>query len=124
MTARRLALAVLAIAVVVPAAALGSKAKPATVAPTSAQRASVIKGFGDPGAAAPCLTVSLAVSNHNYATVRFRSTKGCLRWAFNGKNILRRGSHNHWSVVFEGSAYRCPLARIPGQVQRQLGVCP
>jgi len=124
MPVRRLVLVALALAVVVPAGALGSKAKPRTVAPTSAQRAAIIKGFGDPGTAAPCLIVALAASNHGYATVRFRSAKSCLRWAFDGKNILKRASHNHWSVAFEGSAYRCPLARIPGLVQRQLGVCP
>jgi hypothetical protein len=124
MTARRLALVFLMIAVFVPATALGSKAKPRTIAPTAPQRAAIIKGFGDPRAASPCLSVSLAASNQNYATVRFRSAKGCLRWAFNGKNILRRGSHDRWSVVFEGSSYRCPLARVPAQVQRQLGVCP
>jgi hypothetical protein len=125
MASRRLVPAVLAIAAVVPATALGSKAKPGTVAPTSAQRAAIVNAFGDPVAAGSCLTVLLAASNHNYATVRFRSTKaGCIRWAFNGRNVLARGAHGHWRVVFAGSAYRCPVARIPGQVQRQLGVCP
>jgi hypothetical protein len=124
MTARRPLLVVLAIAAVVPASALGAKAKPGTVAPTSAQRAAILKAFGDPGAAAPCLIIRLAASNSNYATVRFHFTKGCLRWAFNGENILKRGKHDHWSVAFEGSAYRCPLPRIPVHVQRQLGVCP
>jgi hypothetical protein len=124
MTTRRLALVVLAIVALLPGSALGSNAKPRTVAPTSPQRAAILNAFGGPAAAAPCLIVSLAAANHNYATVRFRSTKGCIRWAFNGKNILRRGNHDRWTVVFEGSSYRCPLARIPGQVQRQLGVCP
>jgi hypothetical protein len=124
MIARRLAPVALAIVAIVPTTALGSTASPRTVAPTSAQRAAIVKAFGDPGTAAPCLIVRLAASNHDYATVRFHSAKGCLRWAFDGKNVLKRGEHNHWSVAFEGSAYRCPLARIPRQVQRQLGVCP
>jgi hypothetical protein len=123
MTARRLVLVVLAIAAVVPASALGSKAKPRTVAPTSAQRTAVLKAFGDPRAPAACLFVGLAASNRNYATVRFLPAKGCVRWAFNGRNVLRRGSRGRWSVVFEASAYRGPLARIPAQVQRQLGLC-
>jgi hypothetical protein len=124
MTARRLVLAVLAIAVVVPATAVGSTAQPQTVAPTSAQRVAIVKAFGDPGSAAPCLIVRLAASNHNYATVLFRGRRGCTRWAFNGKNILKRGDHGRWRVAFEGSAYGCPLTRIPAPVQRQLGVCP
>jgi hypothetical protein len=124
MTARRLTLVALALTLVVPASSLGSKAKPRTVAPTSAQRAAILKAFGDAGARAACLSVGLAASNRNYATVRFLPAKGCIRWAFNGKNILRRGDRDHWSIVFEASAYRCPLARIPAQVQRQLGVCP
>jgi hypothetical protein len=124
MTAGRLLPIVLVTAAVQPAAALGLKARPGTVAATPAQRVAIIKAFGDPRAAAPCLTVGLAASNHSYATVRFRNRKGCQRWAFNGKNILKRARHNSWSVVFEGSAYRCPLARIPLQVQRDLGACP
>lgn len=124
MTAKRLVFGVLAIAAVMPASALGSKAKPTTVAPTTAQRAAIIRGFGDPGAASPCLIVRLAASNRNYATVRFRSTRRCQRWAFNGKNIIKRGRQGRWSVAFEGSAYGCPLARIPVQVQRDLGACP
>jgi hypothetical protein len=124
MAARDIVPVLLAAAVLAPASALGSKATSQTFTPTSAQQASIVKAFGDPAAAARCLIVRLAASNHGYATVRFRSTKGCLRWAFDGKNILRRGDHERWSIAFEGSAYRCPLARIPRQVQRQLGVCP
>ncbi len=124
MTARRVVVVALAIAVVAPASALGSKARPGTVAPTTAQRAAILKAFGDPGAAAPCLIVRLAASDHNYATVRFRRTKGCQRWAFDGKNVIKRGKHGRWSIAFEGSAYGCPLPRIPLQVQRDLGVCP
>jgi hypothetical protein len=124
MTPRRLVLAVLAILVVVPATAVGSTAQPQTVAPTYGQRVAIVRAFGDPASAVPCLIVRLAASNHSYATVLFRGTKGCMRWAFNGKNILKRGNHGRWNVAFEGSAYGCPLARIPGQVQRQLGVCP
>jgi hypothetical protein len=125
MTTRRLVPAVLATAAILPATALGSTANSGTVAPTSAQRAAIVNAFGDPGAAVPCLTVLLAASNHDYATVRFRSRKaGCLRWGFDGRNVFKRGARRHWSLVFAGSAYRCPVARVPGRVQRQLGVCP
>lgn len=105
-------------AVVFPAIAVA-----ATVSPSAAQKAAVIKAFGDPKSATSCLTVRLAASNHNYASVHFRRVKSCQRWAFNGVNALRRVRDNHWKVVFEGSSYRCPVAHVPRHVQRDLGIC-
>lgn len=105
-------------AIVLPATAAG-----ATVSPTPAQKAAIIKAFGDPKSASSCLTVRLAASKHNYATVRFRMVKRCRKWAFNGVNVLKRVRDRHWKVVFEASAYRCPVAHIPRQVQRDLGIC-
>jgi hypothetical protein len=104
--------------------ALASVATAATVAPTTAERAAIIKAFGDPSAAGSCLTVRLAASNHAYGEVRPRLTQTCQRWAFNGTNVLKRGSAGRWNVLFEGSSYHCPVARIPRQVQHDLGVCP
>ncbi|HEY2653085.1 MAG TPA: hypothetical protein VGI50_14255 [Solirubrobacteraceae bacterium] len=95
----------------------------ATASPTSAQKTAIIKAFGDPSSAGSCLRVRLAASNHNYATVRPRALTSCQKWAFNGVNALKRIRDNHWKVVFEGSAYRCPVAHIPRQVQRDLGIC-
>ena len=103
---------------------LASVASAATVAPTAAERAAIIKAFGDPPAAGSCLIVALAASNHAYGEVRPRLTQTCARWAFNGTNVLKRGAGGRWSVLFEGSSYHCPVARIPRPVQRDLGVCP
>jgi len=122
--AKRLVLAVLAIAAVLPAAALGSKVKLHEVAATPAQRAAIVKAFGDPPKAEPCLIVRLAASNRNYGTVRPRIIKRCRRWQFNGVNVIKRVRDGHWRVVFEGSAFACPVRRILHQVQRDLGVCP
>jgi hypothetical protein len=108
----------LAGAIVFPALAAG-----ATVSPTPAQKAAIIKAFGDPKTASSCLIVRLASSNHNYADVHFRTAKSCQKWAFDGANALKRVKDNSWKVVFEGSAYRCPVAHIPRQVQRDLGIC-
>jgi hypothetical protein len=69
------------------------------------------------------MSVRLAASNHNYARVRPLRSTSCVRWVFNGTNVVKRTSASHWKVLFEGSAYACPLARIPRQVQRDLGVC-
>ena len=95
-----------------------------TVAPTPAQRAAILKAFGDPGAPARCLSVGLAASNHTYATVRFHPRRGCARWGFNGVNVLQRTHSGVWKVRFEASSYSCPRPRIPRQVQRDLGICP
>jgi hypothetical protein len=106
------------------AIAASAFAAPLTVTPTPAQRAAILHAFGDPKAADSCLTTRLAASNHKYATVRFRTLRSCRKWAFNGVNVLKRVKPGHWRVVFEGSAFRCPLAGIPRGVQRDLGVCP
>jgi hypothetical protein len=111
-----------AICLAVPPGAVGSKA--ATVAPTAAQRSAILRAFGAPRAAWGCLTVRLAASNHRYASVRFLRFRRCERWAFNGVNVIKRKTDNRWKILFEGSAYACPLARIPRQVQRDLRVCP
>jgi hypothetical protein len=120
MTARRALLALLVLAAV-PASALAAKLH--TVAPTRAQRAAIIKAFGDQPAAAPCLIVGLAASNHNWARLRPRLKRTCRRWTFNGVNAIKRTHDNHWKVMFEGSAYGCPVKRIPRAVQRDLGIC-
>jgi len=106
------------------AAVLAAAAAAATVAPGHAERSAIIRAFGDPAAAAPCLIVRLAASDPDYADVRFRMTQACARWGFNGTNVLERGSAGRWSVKFEGSSYRCPVPAIPRTVQHDLGVCP
>jgi hypothetical protein len=98
--------------------------KTRTVAPSAAQRAAILKAFGARRASWSCMTVRLAASNRSYATVHPSNSKSCRRWAFNGMNVLKHSSGTRWKVLFEGSAFACPLARIPRQVQRDLGVCP
>jgi len=121
MIARKPVLVAVTVALLASAPALAAGG---TVAPSAAQRSAIVHAFGDPASAVPCLKVGLAASNHDYATVRFRDTKSCLPWAFNGTNVLERSASGHWAVVFEGSAYKCPRPKIPRQVQRDLGVCP
>lgn len=84
----------------------------------------ILRAFGDPPSASSCLVVRLAASNRNYGTVRFRVRKSCERWAWNGIDVFKRGGHNHWHEVAAGSAYHCPLEKIPRRVQRDLDVCP
>ena len=119
-----LAAGLCAICFATPAVAAAVASKAATVAPTATQRTAILKAFGERRAGWRCLVVRLAASNHNYATVRFVRSTRCRRWAFNGINVIKRKTDNHWKVLFEGSAYACPLARIPRQVQRDLRVCP
>jgi hypothetical protein len=123
MTTNRLVPALIAACVCtwLPATAVGSTT--GTVAPTSTQRSAILKAFGEPRAGWRCMSVRLAASDRNYASVRPLRPTSCLRWEFNRLNVLKRTSDNRWKVLFEGSAYACPLARIPRQVQRDLGVC-
>ena len=110
--------------VLVAAVAFVSSAHGATLAPTAAERAAILRAFGDAGAPRSCVTVRLAASNPRYGDVRPRTSAACVRWAFNGTNVLVRSGDGTWKVLFEGSSYHCPLPRIPRQVQRDLGVCP
>jgi hypothetical protein len=108
----------------VPAYLVGPAPKASTVAPSRQQRAAILRAFGLPHAGWPCMTVRLAASNRAYGTVRPLGAKSCARWAFNGMNVIRWWRGSQWRVLFEGSAFACPLSRIPRQVQRDLRVCP
>jgi hypothetical protein len=120
--ARRLAVALIAAALVVPALALAAgKTFPAT----DAQRAAILKAFGSRSRAqANCLVTLLAASNHNYGTVRAHPNQACAKYDFNGTNVFKRVRDNTWKQVFAGSSYKCPRPNIPRQVQRDLAVCP
>jgi hypothetical protein len=120
---RKTALAVALAAAIGPAAA-ALAASAHTVAAPAAQRAGMLKAFGDPAKAASCLSTRLAASNHSYGTVRPSHATRCTKWAFDGVNVLHRTSGTHWKVKFEGSSYACPVKGIPTRVQRDLGVCP
>jgi hypothetical protein len=116
--------AVVAAGLCLAAPTVAPASKRATVAPSKRERAAILNAFGASHAAWPCTTVRLASSNRAYATVRPLGGKSCVRWAFNGMNVIRWGRGSRWRVLFEGSAFGCPLSRIPRQVQRDLGVCP
>lgn len=95
-----------------------------TVAPTRAQRAGILTAFGAPKAERPCVAVLIAAANANYGTIRFSAASPCRRWLANGVTVFHRVSGRRWTVVFAGSAYRCPVAHLPRAVQHDLGVCP
>jgi hypothetical protein len=115
---------ILASGLVLIVAVVVSSAAAATVAPSTGDRIAIMRAFGDPPTAAPCLIVRLAASDRRYANVRPRHTQTCTRWAFDGTNVLEHVGGSRWKVLFEGSSYRCPVPRIPRAVQRDLGVCP
>jgi hypothetical protein len=124
MLAKRLTLAALVLAFAVPAIAFASK--PTTVAAKGAERTAILKGWAGTTvsrAQAACLTARVAVSNHNYATVRFDTAKSCQKYAFDGVNVLKQGTHDRWKVLFEGSSFSCPLPKIPKSVQHNFGIC-
>jgi hypothetical protein len=57
--------------------------------------------------------VLLAAANHKYATIRPHVNHACAKYAFNGTNVFKNTSDNHWKRLFEGSSYRSPLPNIP-----------
>ena len=120
--ARRLAAGSIALALALPAIAIAAGK---TVPPTGAQRAAILKAFGSRSKAqSNCMIVLLAASNHRYGTVRPHLNRACRKYAFNGVNVFKNTSDNHWKRVFAASDYKCPLAHIPRQVQRDLTICP
>ncbi len=70
------------------------------------------------------MVVLLATSNHKYGTVRPHFNHACAKYEFNGVNVFKNTTDNHWKQVFAGSSYKCPLPNIPRRVQRDLAVCP
>jgi hypothetical protein len=119
---RRLLLAFVAVALALPAIAFAS---PKTFPPTDAQRAAILKAFGSHSRAqSNCMVVLLAASNHKYGTVRPHTNRACTKYEFNGVNVFKNTSANHWKQVFAGSSYKCFRPNIPRQVQRDLAVCP
>jgi hypothetical protein len=119
--ARRLAVALIALLIAVPAIALAAGR---TTSPTSAQRAGLLKAFGSRSRAqSNCLITLIAASNRRYGTVRPRFQRSCTTYEFNGVNVYWNTSANHWKLVFAGSSYKCPVRGIPRQVQRDLAIC-
>jgi hypothetical protein len=111
------------LALAVPAIALASAGK--TFPPTEPQRAAILKAWGSHSRAeSDCMVVVLAASNHNYGTVRPHVNRACTKYAFDGKNVIKRTTDNHWKQIFASSSYKCWLPKIPHQVQRDLAVCP
>lgn len=101
--------AVAAIVVALPASAVASEGRLRLFAPAGPQRGAIVKAFGDPPRAEGCLIVGLAASNHKCGSVGPRIERKCRRWEFNGVNVLERRTDDHWRILFEGSAFGCPL---------------
>lgn len=97
---------------------------PGTIAPTSRERAAMLRAAGEPALADTCLIVRMAASDPNYGTITARSSTDCARWRSNGVSVYERAQHERWRLVFAGSAYKCPILDVPRSVQRDLDVCP
>ncbi len=120
---RRFVIALVAVALTVPAIALGSAGR--TFPPTDAQRTAILKAFGSRSRAqSNCMVVVLAASNHNWGSVRPHFNHACTKYEFNGVNAFKRVSDNTWKQKFAGSSYKCFRPNIPRQVQRDLAICP
>jgi hypothetical protein len=97
---------------------------PGTIAPSSRERAAMLRAAREPALAGTCLIARVAASNPNYGTILVRSETDCARWQGNGVSVYERAQPDRWRLVFAGSAYKCPMMHVPRSVQRDLGVCP
>jgi hypothetical protein len=118
----RIALSLLVVALLAPAAAFAAR----TV--TKAQRtqilAAVVKQHELTKAQAACQAVTVSTVNSAYAEVKWpaKLTKSCQRIAANGV-IIEHRTGGQWKLVTVGSDFHCPIKGLPTKVGRDLGVC-
>lgn len=106
------------LAVVVGLAVSGASAE-ADRGPTKRERAGVAKAVGAP---ARCVRVRVSTVNRRYASALIRNgRRSCRRWAADGVAVFRRGD-GRWRFVTAGSAFECPVPKVPRRVARDLGI--
>ena len=71
----------------------------------------------------PCLSVTIAATDHSYARADFNRSSACGRYDGSATAIFHR-SGGIWRAVLNASSYRCPLPDVPREVQTELAVCP
>lgn len=112
-----------------PTAAFASK--PAT----QAQKAALVRAFGDSKAPARCITARISTANPAFAEVYFtglwgagqRMPRGCESYAGNGVTILRHHA-GRWHAVTAGSSFAtstggCLVPHVPKPVVEDFRLC-
>lgn len=80
----------------------------------------VAAAYGYPSS---CLSVTFSTLDRAFARADFDHASQCGRYTGYSTAIFQR-RNQEWRPVLEALGYRCPVARIPPGVQRELGVCP
>lgn len=107
-------LALLAAALVLPAAAAAERA------PTKAERAAIATAAKVP---AGCLKTRVSTVNSAYAsTYRRNAKRGCKAYQADGVAVFKRRESGAWKFVTAGSAFSCPVPHVPKKVAKDLGI--
>jgi hypothetical protein len=118
----RVCLALLVVAMAMPAAALAHRRA------TKAERAAVVAAVVHQGklssAQARCQVVTISTVNRGYAVLAWpaKLSKACLRVAANGVIVEHRVAA-HWDFLTEGSSLQCPIKGLPTSVAHDLDIC-
>jgi hypothetical protein len=70
-----------------------------------------------------CLSVTFASVDPAFARADFNRSSPCGRYDGPVTAIFRR-TRGSWQPVLDAGSYACPIASLPGAVQRALAVCP
>ena len=107
-------LAALAALALLPAVALADRP------PTSHERAGLSNKVGVPGR---CLAIRVSTVNPRWAKTRIRlARKSCRRWAADGIAVFKRRTGGGWRFVTAGSAFDCPVPKVPPRVVEDLEI--
>jgi hypothetical protein len=113
MTRPLTALLLLAAALALPAIAHADRA------PTRAEAARIAEVAGAPPR---CLKIRVSTVNSRWASAYRRNLRrGCRRYQADGVAVFRRRSSG-WRFVVAGSAFECPVPKVPKAVVRDLGI--
>jgi hypothetical protein len=106
--------AVAALATVVPVAAHADRP------PTKRERAGIANKVEVP---ARCLKIRVSTVNTRWAKMRLRNLrKSCQRWAADGVAVYKRRKDGGWRFVTAGSAFDCPVPKVPPRVVTDLHI--
>lgn len=118
----RVVIALIAGALLVPAAALAqrpaSKTERGMIVAAAVHQGEVSSTQG------ACLNVSVSTVNPGYAMLNWpaKLSKPCAAVAASG-TIVEQKSGASWIVVAAGSSFTCPLKTVPAAVAQDLGIC-
>ena len=89
-------------------------------APTKQERAGIAKKVGVP---ARCLRIRVSTVNTRWASTHVRNARrSCRRWAADGIAVFKRTKAGGWRFVTAGSAFDCPVPKVPPRVVEDLRI--